>query len=142
MQVENNKKTLEKMKTVFTTILLLCATFNAFAEKKNFSEEAKPINMETYKKMTQSTSNIIERGIIYYELNAYLFPDSKEVEVSIYNIGDVTISIIDSYGRVIDAVNTGSDFPTSILLNVASGDGDYYIVISSPTIYAEGFFTL
>lgn len=142
MQVENNKKTLEKMKTVFTTILLLCATFNAFAEKKNFSEEAKPINMETYKKMTQSTSNIIERGIIYYELNAYLFPDSKEVEVSIYNIGDVTISIIDSYGRVIDAVNTRSDFPTSILLNVTSGDGDYYIVISSPTIYAEGFFTL
>ena len=82
------------MKTVFTTILLLCATFNAFAEKKNFSEEAKPINMETYKKMTQSTSNIIERGIIYYELNAYLFPDSKEVEVSIWSVSLILIIII------------------------------------------------
>lgn len=130
------------MKTVFTTILLLMATINVFGATKIDSNDPQPISIDIYKKMTQTTSELRERSLAYYELAAYVFPTSNEVEVTIFNVGDATISIFDNYGRVIDSINVNSDIPSTIHLNITSGKGDYYIVVSSPIIYAEGLFTI
>lgn len=129
------------MKNFICTVLLIAATLNVFALEPNDSNPPESIRIEVDKKMTQTTSPQ-ERGLVNSEVEAYLYSDLKYVEVNLYDIDDAYVSIVDANGALIDSVYVDSETPTTIVLNVASGCGDYYLVISSPAIYAEGYFHL
>lgn len=129
------------MKNVICTVLLIATTLNVFALEQNDSNPPESIRIEVDKKMTQTTSPQ-ERGLVGYDIEAYLYSDLKYVEVYLCDIGDAYVSIVDVYGTLVDYVYVDSETPMTIALNVASGCGDYYLVISSPVIYAEGCFHL
>lgn len=76
-----------------------------------------------------------------YELDAYLFLRTGEVEVNLFNVGETEIYIVDSTGRTIDYTYVNTDIPSTIYLST-NGPGSYYLVIVSDTCYAEGYFTL
>lgn len=129
------------MKTLLFTILLFATTMNVFASEQQDSNAPESIGIEAYKKLTQGT-NPQERDLSYYEIEAYLYSESRTVEVNLFNIGDAYVSIIDTNGRLIDSIDIDTDVPNSVMLNVDYGCGNYYLIISSPTIYAEGYFCL
>lgn len=129
------------MKHLFSTILLIVATFNVFALEQNDSTPPESIRIEVDKKMTQTTSPQ-ERSLINHEIEAYLYSDLKYVEVNLYNIDDAYVSIFNSSGVLVDSAFVDSEIPMTVILNVESGPGDYYLVISSSSIYAEGHFVL
>lgn len=129
------------MKHQICTILLIVATLNVFALEQNDSTPPESIRIEVDKKMTQTTSPQ-ERSIENQEIEAYLYSDLKYVEVNLYNIDDAYVSIFNSSGVLVDSAFVDSEMPMTVILNVASGFGDYYLVISSSSIYAVGHFDL
>lgn len=129
------------MKRLICTVLLIVATFNVFALELNDSTPPESIRIEVDKKMTQTTSPQ-ERSLENYEIEAYLYSDLRYVEVNLYNIDDAYVSIFNSSGVLIDSTFVDSEIPMTVIINVESGPGDYYLVISSSSIYAEGHFQL
>ena len=83
----------------------------------------------------------ILRSPYYYELDAYLFLRTGEVEVNLFNVGESEVYIVDSTGRTIDYTFINTDVPATLYLST-NGPGNYYLVIVSDTCYAEGYFTL
>ncbi|MBQ7967910.1 MAG: hypothetical protein IJ290_08395 [Bacteroidaceae bacterium] len=90
--------------------------------------------------MNQSTTDTQERSLHYWELNAYVYPTSGVVEVNLYNIGNVTISLVNADGEVVDSAEVGTNIPSTVTLQVDDSSNIYYIVVTSSTIYAEGCF--
>ena len=88
----------------------------------------------------QSNSDNQERSILYWELNAYVYPTSGVVEVNLYNIGNVTISLVNADGEVVDSAEVDTSIPSTVTLQVDDSSNIYYIVVTSSTIYAEGCF--
>ncbi len=119
--------------------LLLCATFNMFGAKQMDSETPQKVIVDIYKQYTQYSPQ--ERTISSYELDVYTYNVSNIVEVRLYNIGLANISILDNCGLIVDSLDVDTDLPTILNFDM-SEDGNYYIVISSTGIYAEGYFNI
>ena len=130
------------MKIFILSAVLCLATFTAFGQNSGESGTPVPVIMEEYIKTTQSTTDTQERSLQYWELNAYVFPISGVVEVSLYNIGDVIVSLVNAYGEVIDSTEVSTNIPSTVTLQVDGSSKTYYIVVSSPTIYAEGYIEI
>mgnify|MGYP003424583971 CR=1 FL=1 len=81
------------------------------------------------------------RSPYYYELDAYLFLRTGEVEVNLFNVGESEVYIVDSTGRTIDYTFINTDVPATLYLST-NGPGNYCLVIVSDTCYTEGYFTL
>ena len=98
--------------------------------------------MQQHKTKTQSTTDTQERSLHYWELDAYVYPTSGIVEVSLYNIGDATISLVNANGEVVDTAEVDTSIPSTVTLQVDGSSNIYYIVVTSPRIYAEGSFEI
>lgn len=94
---------------------------------------------------TETNIHLEDAGLLrspfHYELDAYLFLRTGEVEVNLFNVGETDIYIVDSTGRTIDYTYANTDIPSTIYLST-NGPGSYYLVIVSDTCYAEGYFSL
>ncbi len=130
------------MKSVVLTILLCAATvYEPASNRHNTDNTPESIGIEVYYKQTCGT-NPQERNQSYYELEALLYNESKMVEVSLLNIGDVCVSIVAANGTLIDSKNVCTDYPATVMLNAESGNGICCLMVSSSAIYAEGWFRL
>ncbi len=83
-----------------------------------------------------------ERSIINPSINAFLYPNSKDVEVELFNIGDATITILNQWGQVIASDFTTTDIPAIINLNLSSQKGTFCLIVSSSQAFAQGWFVL
>lgn len=128
------------MKTIILSAMLCLATFSAFGQNNGDSETIVHVGMEAHINMNQSTTDTQERSLHYWELNAYVYPTSGVVEVNLYNIGNVTISLVNADGEVVDSAEVGTNIPSTVTLQVDDSSNIYYIVVTSSTIYAEGCF--
>ena len=128
------------MKTIILSAMLCLATFSAFGQNNGDSETIVHVGMEAHINMNQSTTDTQERSLHYWELNAYVYPTSGIVEVSLYNIGDATISLVNANGEVVDTDDVETSIPSTVTLQTDGSSNIYYIVVISPTIYAEGSF--
>ena len=94
---------------------------------------------------TETSIHLQGTGILrtpdYYEVDAYLFLKTGEVEISLYNIGTADVYIMDNSGQTIDYSSVNTDIPSTIYLST-NGPGCYYLVIISDTCYAEGAFAI
>lgn len=129
------------MKKIIVTMMLLLAvniSYVAADEKKNPSEYSK-IEMDI---INVSGSNEIERNINIPIISATLYSSTKEIEVTLCNIGEADVYIVDSQNQVINSTTVYTDFPTVVSLCVTGEEGKYYIIVMSDNFYAEGKFTL
>ncbi len=110
-----------------------------FGAKQMDSETPQKVIVDIYKQYTQYSPQ--ERTISSYELDVYTYNVSNIVEVRLYNIGLANISILDNCGLIVDSLDVDTDLPTILNFDM-SEDGNYYIVISSTGIYAEGYFNI
>ncbi len=130
------------MKTFILSAMLCLATLCAFGQNNGDSETPVPIIMQQHKTIPQSTTDMQERSLQYWEVSAYVHPVSEEVEVNLYNIGNATISLVNADGEVVDTAEVDTSIPSTVTLQVDGCSNIYYIVVTSPTIYAEGSFEI
>ena len=130
------------MKTFILSAMLCLATFSAFGQNSGDSDTPVPVGITVHKKEVMSTTDTQERSLQYWEVSAYVHPVSEEVEVNLYNIGDATVSLVNANGEVVDTAEVDTSIPSTVTLQVDGSSNIYYIVVTSPRIYAEGSFEI
>lgn len=130
------------MKTIILSAMLCLATFSAFGQNSGDTETPVPVGLTVHEQEIILSSDTQERSLHYWELNAYVHPVSEEVEVNLYNIGNAIISLVNANGEVVDTAEVETSIPSTVTLQVDGSSNIYYIVVTSPTIYAEGSFEI
>lgn len=128
------------MKTLILSAALCLATLCAFGQSNGNSGTPVPIIMQSHENSTISTSDNQERSLYYWDVDAYVYLKDKLVEVNLYNIGEANVSLVNVNGKVVETIDIATDTYTTVTLHVDDSSRIYYIVVSSPVIYAEGSF--
>ena len=126
------------MKTFILSAMLCLATFSAFGQNSGDSDTPVPVGITVHEKEVMSTTDTQERSLHYWEVDAYVHPILGEVEVNLYNIGNATISLVNADGEVVDSAEVDTSIPSTMTLQMDGSSNIYYIVVTSPKIYAEG----
>ena len=125
-------------KILFAIAMLVVSTFTMFGiSNMSSDEEKKRIDTD----IQIGKGGLYGRTMDSYELDAYLFLRTGEVEVNLFNVGESEVYIVDSTGRIIDYTYVNTDVPATLYLST-NGPGNYCLVIVSDTCYTEGYFTL
>ena len=122
--------------------MVCLATINSFGQSKGNSATPVPVGLVVHTNDNQSSTDTQERSLQYWEVEAYVHPTSREVEVNLYNIGNATVSLINANGKVVDSTEVDTNIPSTVTLQVDGSSNVYYIVVLSPMIYAEGNFDI
>lgn len=77
----------------------------------------------------------------YVVIEACAYPSQGLVEVKLYNIGNASVSLINSNGQVVSSNYVQTDAPTVVYLDTYSTSGTFYLEVVSDTWYAEGVAT-
>ena len=125
------------MKKVFAIFTLLLAGVVSAYGTTNGSNESDKEYVEL-KSMNLSESSDRERSVEYSVIEAYLYPGSGIVEVTLYNIGCATVSLIDSNNQTVCSETVETEVATTVYLTAPTVNGTYNIVIASSNWYAEG----
>lgn len=98
------------------------------------SKSRKPINI-----ISGTLVDPIERSI--QNVTAAINLNTNLIEVEFAGLGEGEVYIVDSSNKVVDyaPVVSGMSFLT---LDVPLEDGNYYLIISCPQYYGEGYFTI
>ena len=128
------------MKKILLVIAMLAiSSFAMSGMSLRDSDDAKQ-RIETETNIHLGDTGLL-RSPYYYELDAYLFLRTGEVEVNLFNVGASEVYIVDSTGRTIDYTYINTDVPSTIYLST-NGLGNYCLIIVSDTCYAKGYFSL
>ena len=125
------------MKKVITIFTLLLAGFVSAYGTTNSSNESDKDPIELDKKKTHESTGH-ERSLEYSIIEAYSYSDNEMVEVTLYNIGCATVSLIDSNNQTVCSETVETEVATTIYLTAPTVNGTYNIVITSSAWYAEG----
>ncbi len=125
------------MKKLIVLMTLLIAT-NLVAVERTDSTESKRIEMDR----KNLSTNEVERSIDSSIIEAVYYSDLKQVQVSLFNIGEAEIYIVNSQNQVINSVTVDTNLYNVTDLNVYGASGTYYLIVISERCYAEGEFTL
>lgn len=116
--------------------LLLAGVVSAYGTTNGSNESDKdPIELNK-EKTNESTGH--ERSLEYSIIEAYSYSDNEMVEVTLYNIGCATVSLIDSNNQIVCLETVETEVATTVYLTAPTVNGTYNIVIASSTWYAEG----
>ena len=74
-------------------------------------------------------------------IEALAYPKLGLVEVTLHNIGDATVRLINANNQVVSSDYVQTDMLTTVYLDASSTNGTYYLEIVSPSWYAEGVVT-
>ena len=80
----------------------------------------------------------IERSLDVSIIEACAYPSQGLVEVTLYNIGNASVRLINSNGQVVSSDYVQTDAPTVVYLDTFSTSGTFYLEVVSDTWYAEG----
>lgn len=128
------------MKKYFAIISLLLAGVISLYGMNNHSNESESVIVEINKsKIDWSTD--IERSINFSVIEALAYPKLGLVEVTLHNIGDATVRLINANNQVVSSDYVQTDMLTTVYLDASSTNGTYYLEIVSPSWYAEGVVT-
>lgn len=125
------------MKNFIAIISLLLAGIVSAYGANNSSNESDKDPIELDKEKTPISTNR-ERSVEYSVIEAYLYPGSGIVEVTLYNIGGATVSLIDSNNQIVCLETVETEVATTLYLTAPTVNGTYNIVIASSNWYAEG----
>lgn len=125
------------MKNFIAIISLLLAGVVSAYGTTNSSNESDKDPIELNKEDTHDTTGQ-ERSLEYSIIEAYSYSDNKIVEVTLYNIGCATVSLIDSNNQTVCSETVETEVATTLYLTAPTVNGTYNIVIASSNWYAEG----
>ena len=140
--VSKNNKNKCKMKKIIVLAMMFSVTFFNRATANKAEDSSSPKKIEIVTDNSLNNENEYERNLNYPIIDALLYSDIKQVEVTLYNIGKTEIYIIDSQNQIINNMNTNTDSPITVNLSLTNKKGVYYVIIISDYCYAEGKFLL
>ena len=128
------------MKKIIVLMVLFSITFinRATADGTNNSSQSTKIEMIINKPF----NNEYERSFDLPIIEVIWYSNISQMEVTLFNIGDAEVYVVNSQNQVICSTTVPTDAPTTLHMNVAGGQGTYYIVVMSEEWYAEGQFNL
>ena len=128
------------MRKMIATMMLLFAINISNVAADEQEKSSKPTRIEMDK--SKFFGDEIERSASFPIIEATLHCSIKAIEVTLYNIGEAEVYIVNSQNQVISSTTVQTDTPTIIDMNVVGTQGTYYIVVMSDKWYAEGQFNL
>ena len=126
------------MKKYFAFVLLMFTySISAYGISKT---ETVPVVVDLLTHRLNSDSNR-ERSMDFVIIEACAYTNPGLVEVTLFNIGNASVNLINSNGQVVSSEYVQTDTPTVVYLDTFFTSGTYYIEIVSDTWYAEGVVT-
>ena len=127
------------MKKIIALMMLFSITFiNRVTADGTDSSDSEVLEIDA----KNLNKNEVERSLDCPIIEAVLHSSMQQVEVTLYNIGDAEVYIVNSQNQIICNRTVQTEILTTVNLNVTGGQGTYYIVIMSDDWYAEGKFKL
>lgn len=126
------------MKRFFTLVLLTTCVSISNAMNSTIADNA-PVQMTVRKHSTSKNDYEYERSLETYIVNVFYDTHNKEIECELYNIGVANVYIVDTLGNIIDEKHIDTDVPTFIYLSSSLCNRNFYIVVDSECVYAEGY---
>ena len=126
------------MKKFIVFMMFIAVGGMAIAAEANASDPTK-IKMDEF----ESSNNAdFEREICFHIVEAMLYTDLKQVEITLCGIGEAEVYIVNQQNQVINATAVNTDFPMTFTMDVTGGKGSYQIIVVSDRCYAEGRFII
>lgn len=128
------------MKKLFCLLitLILFAQTTAYSKTIEDGDKTK-IDLD---KGEGNKENKKERSIDFSYVDAFLYASQNKVEVELFDVGEASITILNSLGQVVASDIVLTNIPTVSTLELPAGNGMYYIIIDSTEVYAQGWFVL
>lgn len=126
------------MKRYFTLIIALMASISFCYSMEAVSYETKKVSFVQSDRKKLDCDDF-ERSNNFPILEAFYNSESNDVEIELYNIGTANIYIVDMSGAVAYEAIVETTTYTSLTLSSALCKEDFYIVVDSDYIYAEGY---
>lgn len=128
------------MKKHFAIFALVFASVISAYGFEKFDKDSDPVVVEIIKEKLKSGTDV-ERSLDVHIIEACVYPSQEMVEVTLYNIGDASVRLINSNGQVVSSDFVQTDALTVVYLNTYSTSGTFYLEIVSDSWYAEGVAT-
>lgn len=125
------------MKKYLAIFALVMASVISVYGMGKFNSESRPIIIDMVTDQIKPGHNI-ERTMDFTIIKACAYPNQGLVEVTLYNIGNASVSLINSNGQVVSSDYVQTDAPTVVYLDTFSTSGTFYLEVISDTWYAEG----
>ena len=125
------------MKKYFAIFALVFASVISAYGMINLDSDSVFFKINT-QKIQVGTGQNMERSMDYITVEACAYPSQGFVEVTLYNIGNASVSLINSNGQVVSSDYVLTDAPTVVYLDTFSTSGTFYLEVVSDTWYAEG----
>ena len=141
--VKPNKFNLKEpniMKKYFAIFALLFASVISAYGMIKLNTDSVLFQINTQKIQVGTEPNM-ERSMDYITVEACAYPSQGLVEVKLYNIGNASVSLINSNGQVVSSDYVQTDAPTVVYLDTFYTSGTFYLEIVSDSWYAEGVVT-
>lgn len=126
------------MKKYLTLIIALMASISFCYSMEAVSYETKKVSFVQSDRKKLDCDDF-ERSNNFPILEAFYNSESNDVEIELYNIGTANIYIVDMSGAVAYEAIVETTTYTSLTLSSALCKEDFYIVVDSDYIYAEGY---
>lgn len=128
------------MKKYFAIFALVFASVISVYGMEKFNSESRPIIIDMVTNQIKPGHNI-ERTMDFIIIEACAYPSQGLVEVTLYNIGNASVRLINSNGQVVSSDCVQTDAPIVVYLDTYSTSGTFYLEVVSDTWYAEGVAT-
>ena len=125
------------MKKCFVIFALLLVSIISSYGMMSVDSDSVYVKINSQKIPLGSGPNM-ERSIDLVTIEACAYPSQGMVKVTLYNIGDASVSLINSNGQVVSSDYVQTDTPTIVYLDTFSTSGTFYLEVVSDTWYAEG----
>ena len=126
------------MKRYFILIMLLVVSITTVSAHQSLLSEKRKV-MTDVRHLHGNANTTVDRSLESYIIDVWVDLTENTVSLDLYNIGYSTIYIVDTKGMVVNETSTNTDLPISIDLSTALCNGDFYVIVYSECIYAEGF---
>ena len=133
-------KKLNIMKKYFAIFALVFASVISVYAMGIHAYDSNSVIFDINKSKIDWTTDI-ERNLDVSIIKACAYPSQDLVEVTLYNIGNASVRLINSNGQVVSSDYVQTDAPTVVYLDTFSTSGTFYLEVVSDTWYAEGVAT-
>ena len=126
------------MKRYFTLLMLLVISITTVSAHQSLLSEQRKV-MTDVRHLHGNANTKVDRSLESYTIDVWVDLTENTVSLDLHNIGYSTIYIVDTKGMVANEISTNTDMPITIDLSTASCKGNFYVIVYSDYIYAEGY---
>lgn len=127
-----------RMKKYFVFIIILLASASLSYSMVSVSTENKEISfVQSEKKKVDSGD--FERMNNVPIIKAYYNSESNDVEIELCNIGTANVYLVDTFGVIVNETVVETETYVTFTLSSTLCNGNFYVVVDSDYIYAEGY---